>query len=75
MNTKTDNPAATEEAVEELRRAYWHLVNVCDQWRYHDDARLALASFRLHDGVQIVGGVLQRHLDLLAAGDLESEGK
>lgn len=69
MTTKTDTAAA----VENLRRAYWHLINVRDEWRHCDDVRLNLAAFRLHEGTQVIGDVLQRHLDLLAAGDLENE--
>ena len=55
--------------MEALRALYWHAVNTRDAWKRHDNPRLNLAAFTLHEAVEVIGGVLLRHLEHDTKGD------
>lgn len=63
MDTTKTLEADTTEAVEELRAAYWRLINTRDAWRRHANPRLHLAAFTLNEAAETVGAVLLRHLE------------
>lgn len=70
MDTTTKTlEADTGEAVEALRALYWHAVNTRDAWKRHDNPRLNLAAFTLNEAVEVIGGVLLRHLEHDTKGD------
>ena len=70
MDTTTKTlEADTGEAVEALRALYWEAVNTRDAWRRHANPRLNLAAFTLHEAVEVIGGVLMRHLEHDTKGD------
>ena len=61
--------ADTAAAVEALHALYWEAVNTRDAWRRHDNPRLNLAAFTLNEAVEVIGGVLLRHLEHDTKGD------
>lgn len=63
MDTTKTLSADTAAAVEDLRAAYWRLINTRDAWRRHANPRLNLAAFSLNEAADIVGAVLLRHLE------------
>lgn len=62
-NTKLAATLDYAATVEELRAAYWHLINVRDTMRHHANPYLNMSSFRINEASEIVAAVLLRHLE------------